>query len=142
MTELRKKRDERTSTSSSSTSTSTSTTTTYTTEPGVSGLLDLETIRDAYTVSIGAMSVSVASMIERFLRIGMRPDVICHAIEETGFAPRPTPHYLRAILARYAQSGILTMDDVFRDENRRIGEQNQANYMRYRGWYGGDEQPW
>lgn len=141
MTELRKKRDERTSTSSSSTSTSTSTTT-YTPAPGVSGLLDLETIRDAYTVNIGAMSVSVASMIERFLRIGMRPDVICHAIEETGFAPRPTPHYLRAILTRYAKSGILTMDDVMRDENRRIGEQNQANNMRYQGWYGGDELPW
>ena len=140
MTEPRRKIDDRTSRSSSSTST---TTTTYTPEPGVFYEKDLEIIRCAYTVSIGDMTVSVASMIERYLRIGMRPDVICHAIEETGFAPRPTPHYLRAILTRYAQSGILTMDDVLMDEHRRIRTQSQANFKRYQAWYGGDDdQPW
>lgn len=80
---------------------------------------ELRAIREAYADAIGPLNRQTARMLVDALEGGIEPPVMLHAIEATGFAPRPSVYYLRAILRRYAASGIRTMADVERDERRR-----------------------
>ena len=57
-----------------------------------------ERIRDAYTDNIGPMTGAVARMIETAIDHGLTVKEVIEAIEETGFAPRPSPWYLKKIL--------------------------------------------
>lgn len=105
-----------TSSTSSRTSSSTSTTTTTTvhTDPGVSSK---QRILEAYRACIGdQMTAAIAHYLELVLASGMSPDVIVHAIQETGWAKRPTAYYMRAILERYRRSGIMNMSQLLHDE--------------------------
>ena len=114
-----------------------SSTTTREHAPGRVSRRDLETIRETYVQNIGPLTAPVAAMIERHLNAGMEPSVILYAIEETGFAPRPSAQYLRAILTRYANFGILTQNDVMEDANRRERDQREALEARWDSWYRG-----
>ena len=97
---------------------------------------DYEAIRGAYVSNIGEMTPAAARMIERFIGCGIAPTVICEACGETGLAPQPSAYYLRAILARYAQQGILTMDDLERERAERMRRQAGAMYDKWERWYG------
>lgn len=58
-----------------------------------------ESIRQAYVDNISdTMTGAVARMIEDAFKHGLEADEIVMAIEETGFAPRPSPWYLKKIL--------------------------------------------
>lgn len=73
-------------------------------------------------------------MLSRYIRT-LDVDVIIHAIEITGFAPRPSKHYLAAILHRYLCQGITDIEKVFADEDRhrQLRESNQR--IRTAKWY-------
>lgn len=126
-------RTTRTSTTTGTTSTSTSS---MSNGPGCVSKEDLEIIRDCYVDNIGKMTAPVARMIEGKLAAGMQPAVICHAIEETGFAPRPSAYYLRAILSRFHSSDIYTLEDLQQDRARREFVQSEAQAERWTNWYG------
>ena len=82
-------------------------------------------IRTLYREAVGyEMQPFVEKMCVDYLLQGMEKEVVLHAIELTGWAPRPSAHYLRAILRRYEDSEIYTEGDVERDEWRRSGEQD------------------
>ena len=69
---------------------------------------DCEAIKTAYLDTISdTMSGAVARMIEDAFKAGLTADEIVMAIEETGFAPRPSPLYLRKILQNWAESGCV-----------------------------------
>lgn len=68
---------------------------------------DCECIKDAYLANIAdSMTGAVAHMIEQAFEKGLTASEIVMAIEETGFAPRPSPYYLKAILERWAEYGV------------------------------------
>lgn len=75
------------------------------TEPGVSITAeDGKRIIEAYGMNIAPqISPAVARMIEAFIAAGHTVDHVIDAIERTGFAPRPSPQYLRAVLRNYDQ---------------------------------------
>ena len=90
-------------------------------------------IRTLYREAVGyEMQPFVEKMCCDYILQGMEKEVVMHAIELTGWAPRPSAHYLRAILRRYEDSEIYTEGDVERDEWRRSGEQDiyRAQYER------------
>lgn len=67
---------------------------------------DGEKIVHAYNECIGIITGSVAHMIENALTQGLTVDDVVLAINETGFAPRPSAAYLRAILRNWATNGV------------------------------------
>ena len=75
------------------------------TQPGVSiSPEDGERIVRAYMDNIGyGINPPVARMIEEFISNGHTVNDVIDAIERTGFAPRPSPAYLRAVLRNYNQ---------------------------------------
>ena len=75
------------------------------THPGVSiNPEDGNRIIAAYVENIGpAINAPVARLIEDFIKAGHTVDHVIDAIERTGFAPRPSPAYLRAVLRNYDQ---------------------------------------
>lgn len=97
----------------------------YHTEPGVSFITaeDGERICSAYTENIGPLTASVAHMIESFVSQGLTVDNIILAIEETGFAPRPSAYYLRAILRNWARDGVT----VTKARHAAVREQRSTN---------------
>lgn len=103
----------------------------YNTVPGVClcSPSDLEDIRIAYNQNIGELTAPVAHYIETCIRGGMEPAVIREAIERTGWAPRPTPFYLRAILQRFQRDEVRTMKDVEREQVNRQQRRENA------GWF-------
>lgn len=114
--------------------TGSSTTTTYHTKPGVS-LQDQLVIKEYYNQVIGNFNGIVAARIAEFLRKGMRVDVLLDAITTTGYAQRPSFYYLFAILRRYEESGIKTMEDVMEDNRQREERRRKAYQERYGEWY-------
>lgn len=135
----------RTSSSPSSTTirSSSSTSTSIDTAPGVFfSEEDLKAIREAYVMSVGELNVMVASMLERFLRAGLEPLAVIHAIEETGMAMMPSPYYLRAILTRYVREGLHTLEDVLAAEAERDRRRYEAGEQRAQRWYGEERRPW
>ena len=138
MTQQRMSRDfsetERKRARESAESSSTTTTTTTTINHGAGRAHDWEVLAEVYTELIGPFDGMAQRIIRRFSQY-MAIDVILHAIEETGWAPRPSKQYLAAILRRYAAQGISTMEDVYRDEDQH--EQNRQSDIRIRDsrWY-------
>ena len=66
-----------------------------------------ERILEAYTGNVSEMmTMGVATMIEDAYQHGMSVDDIILACHETGFAPRPSPAYLRKILENWAEFGV------------------------------------
>lgn len=78
------------------------------TVPGVSLTAeDGERIKEAYLDNISdRMTGAVANMITNAINKGLTVNEIIMAIEETGFAPQPSPAYLRRILENWAESGV------------------------------------
>ena len=109
-----KKPTSSTSSSSSTTINSSSRTTTgIPTPPGVLTSDQWDELRTIYEgCGLGMMTMPVALMIRDFNeRSRMSYDVIREAIIETGFAPRPSAYYLRAVLTRASGDDIETLDD-------------------------------
>lgn len=80
-------------------------------------------VRTLYFEAVGyEMQPFVERMCCEYMARGMELAVILHAIELTGWAPRPSAHYLRAILRRYEDNGIVNEADVERDEWQRSRE--------------------
>lgn len=70
---------------------------------------DGERIKHAYWDNVSeTMTGAVANMITNAYNKGMTVDEIVMAIEETGFAPHPSPAYLRKILETWAEVGVTT----------------------------------
>ena len=66
-----------------------------------------ERIKEAYLDNISdRMTGAVANMITAAFEKGLTADEIIMAIEETGFAPHPSPAYLRRILESWAEFGV------------------------------------
>jgi len=101
------------------------------TQPGVRVLTrdDGETILAAYLDNINpdGMTGAVAAEIEKAYAAGLSVEDIVLAIEETGFAPRPSPAYLRAILRNWAFSGVTVIRSPLTGTTTRV---NNA-----RPWY-------
>ena len=79
------------------------------TDPGVCMITaeDGERIRESYEDNLGIrMTLVVARMIEQAVKDGLTVDEVILAIEETGFAPSPSPYYLRAILKHWTETGL------------------------------------
>ena len=69
--------------------------------------VDYNAILKAYTDNIApTMTQAVANMIKKAIQKGLSQNDIIHAIEITGFAPRPTPWYLRAVLNNWCENGV------------------------------------
>lgn len=116
-------RTRRTTTSSTaSSSTSSSSTSSVYTDPGVSQ--DYQAIKEGYCSAIGPLTAPVAWYLEGLMNDGMAPEVILNAIQETGWARRPSPQYLRAILERYRLHGIKTIPQLLHDQDE-FAEQKQ-----------------
>ncbi len=113
-----------TTTSSNSSITSSSSTSSIYTVPGVQE--DYQAIKEGYLSCIGDLKASVAWYIEGLISWGMEADVILNAIQETGWARKPSPHYMRAILERYKANGIKTMVQLLHDQ-----EEHEAS----KKWY-------
>ena len=102
----------RTSSSTTTTTSSSSTTTGIPTTPGVLTSEQWDELRTIYEgCGLGLLSMPVSLMIQDFNRQGMTYEVIREAIIETGFAPRPSAYYLRAVLNRAAGDDIQTLDE-------------------------------
>ena len=121
--------------------TTTATTTVYT-DPGVSQNYVRQLIAEEYQgVLQTPITMPVIMLMERCMRAGMEPDVILAAIEATGWAMRPSPQYLRAILTRCLREGIMTAAAWEHNEHERCITQESANSEIYRMWYGTDNLP-
>ncbi|MBR2698567.1 MAG: DnaD domain protein [Clostridia bacterium] len=83
----------------------------------------------------GPLTAPIAHFIEQCLTEGMEPAVIVDAIERTGWARRPSPFYLRAILQRYRREQIRTMEDVGFDDAERRQFQQQHGDDGWREWF-------
>lgn len=96
---------------------------------------DLEVLRDAYETNVGLLTGVVQMTITNALEMGMELAVILDAINTTAWASRPSARYFAAILRRYQAAGIMTMDDVIRDNDQH--EQRIQTYKRRRSarWY-------
>ena len=66
----------------------------------------MQDIRRAYEDNVGPLTGAVAQLIEQALAHGLTPDEVVMACEETGFAPRPSPRYLRKVLMTWAETGV------------------------------------
>ena len=85
----------------------------------------LKEVRDRYREAVGyEMQPFVERMVMDYIGRGMEIEVVEHAIEVTGWALRPSAHYLRAILRRYEEQNIWTMTAVRWDEVKRSNEQD------------------
>lgn len=66
-----------------------------------------EAIKQAYIDNISdSLTAAVANMIESAFKHGLEANEIVMAIEETGFAPRPSPAYLRRVLENWVENGV------------------------------------
>lgn len=110
------------------------------TAPGVflASPQDLEAIREMYVSILGPLNVVKASIIERALRNGVKPDAIIYAINETAIARRPSHAYLCSILSRYMTDGILDMNAILREKAQRDRARADANAAKW-GWYASPE---
>lgn len=126
-----------TTTSSSTSSSTSTTTTTIHTHPGVFWNDDmLEAIAKKYEDIIGyAINGTIGHYLRRCMNAGMNAYVVLDAIERTGWARKPSPYYLRAILERYLRDDILTLDDVHADERDRYIYRRQKKLEKETGWF-------
>ena len=67
----------------------------------------MERIKNAYLDNISDnLTGAVAAIIERALQHGLTCDEVVMAIEETGFAPYPSPRYLQKVLENWSENGV------------------------------------
>ena len=99
----------------------------------------LHQTRDIYEANIGRMNPQVGRAIERFLLAGMELEVIEEAIGETGWARRPSANYLMAILRRYVDAEIFTLDDLIADRARHEADKQARQARRAARWYDEDD---
>lgn len=104
-------------------------------DPQLPPIERLHVTKELYQQNIGRMTPAIANMIERCLLSGMEPDVVDAAIAKTGWARRPSPNYLAAILRRYNIDGIKTIDDLMADEARFEAIKEQRRAERAARWY-------
>lgn len=97
----------------------------------------IERIAKAYTDAISPeIPTMAAKLMEQCLADGMTPELIIEAIDQTGWAQRPSPHYLRAILRRCREQGIKTIDQ-YRESQRKYSpvrsawNVNRFNYQQH-----------
>lgn len=83
--------------------------------PGVSQL-ELMQLKMAYCRCIGDLNATVAWYLENLINDGMEVPVILNAINETAWARRPSPYYMKCILERYKRDGIFTAHDLKLDQ--------------------------
>ena len=76
------------------------------------------------------MSNVIGEYIKNLLQAGMELEVILYALDETAWAKRPSPHYMRAILQRLRGEGILTGEQL-RHHLREREEQRQRDRNRW-----------
>lgn len=92
----------------------------------------------SYEEAIGApMSVNVARYLSLLLDGGMEPGLILDAIDQTAWAPRPSPYYLRAVLERYVLDGLTNAREA---EAQRV-QRRADNVYRMRHPHNPDELP-
>lgn len=65
----------------------------------------------------------------------MEITTVLHAIDSTGWAPRPSLQYLWSILHRYICAGIMTDEDVMRDEQAHFQRRESDLRRRHAKWY-------
>lgn len=95
---------------------------------------ELESIRQAYVTNIGPLKAPIAHYLENCLQT-METALVINAIEETGWASRPSPQYLRAILERYKREGLDTMVKLDHQKSERMVDYDQRQYDE--NWYDG-----
>lgn len=111
----------------------------YTETPDLPPIERLHQTRQLYEENIGRMTPQVGRTIERFLAAGMELEVVEEAIGETGWARRPSPNYLVAILRRYHDCNVLTLDDLIADRARHEAEKEARRARRAARWYDEDD---
>lgn len=131
MTQFGQSLDETRTTTSTTTTTSSSSTSSTRSRACAEIPGDVLTyIGRSYEDAIGSpMSVSVAKYIDLLLDGGMDPGLILDAIDQTAWAPRPSPHYLRAVLQRYLLDGLSNALEA--EEQRMQRRANKAYRMRH-----------
>ncbi|MGX8705500.1 MAG: hypothetical protein ACSW8J_02880, partial [bacterium] len=93
-------------------------------------------IAKKYQQMIGMeINCTVGAFLKKCMYAGMDWLVVLDAIEKTGWARNPTAYYLRAILSRYLNEGIRTLEDVREDDARRETERRRASYNRRSSWF-------
>lgn len=98
---------------------------------------DEEMLQNYYEYNFGTrMPYPIAGLIKNACRLGMQPETVCMAIDETMFAPRPTPHYLRAILLRWMQNGIFDTLQVLQDKEMHEARKDRDRRARWDREYG------
>lgn len=110
------------------TTTTTTSSSSVHTQPGVSD--DQLRILIAYNEILGDMPSQVGHFLTELMADGMEADVIINAINDTAWAPRPSPRYLRGILLRYQDDEINTMEDLRRNQSRRDMARRRDHYAR------------
>lgn len=89
--------------------TTTTTTTTSNADPCILDTQILESLDGYYAMAMGReMPPVICRLMKECLAYGMKPSLLQEAIDQTTLAPRPSPHYLRAILKRWMDAGIKT----------------------------------
>ena len=80
-----------------------------------------ESIKNAYCENISErVPGAVAHMIEKAFANGLEAEEIVMAIEETGFAPNPSPWYLKKILENWVENGV-TVSKIRHEVSRNQG---------------------
>ena len=111
--------------------------TTNDTQPGVFCLSahELEQIRLAYSGLLGDLNVYKAQIIDQAIKNGVQASAILDAIEQTGYAPRPSHAYFSAILRRYIVMQISTAKEAEADRQVRMRRRWKATHDDWAAWY-------
>lgn len=88
----------------------------------------------AYSRLFGDMPSQIGWYLTELIEDGMEIDVIINAIEETAWARKPSPRYMRCILDRYRKEEIFTMTDLRMDNRdyRLLKEEHHEGEWWYR----------
>ena len=78
----------------------------------------LERLGEKYVLNIGPINQRMVKEIINYLDMGVKPEVIELAINETGLAPRPSARYLLAILFNCVKDGAKTREDWYKRQGR------------------------
>lgn len=99
------------------------------TEPGVSEYW--RTICEDWNNVFGSgIPIPIAKWIQRIIDNGMDPELISIAINDTAWAPRPTPAYFRGIVNRCWDNGIKTASAYAAHEAERdLQYQKRSRYI-------------
>ena len=104
-------------------------------EPG-----ELEQVRICYNSVLGELNSIKARIIEQAFEYGVEASAVIDAIEQTGYAPRPSYHYFRAILTRYMNEHIYTAQQAKDDRFARKKKQQEEKWKRDEWFEHRDEQ--